>query len=283
LDWFAFELVWPEVALWSWDEVAPAAFWSADEEVEDDGAAVVSVLVEVVDWFVVVLVLDWSAAVPVVPEVEDDGVWLELLLMSEPVVLVAAGAELVEPALEPTAPALLVSVPVVPVVEVAVPVVPPVVGVVADWLLVVLLWLASGIWPTWPLFVEVGEVLDGGCWLLVSIAPVELVPLVLDAGCDVVLEVDDCAFGSVVLVAVDWVLVVPAAVFCASGDWLPVCVALPAALVLWVLVCWAALGSTGWALAGTCDCALGSVLCELVELVACAFGSVVDVLELVCA
>jgi hypothetical protein len=34
------------------------AFWSDDEEVEDDGAALVSVLlVEVVDWFVV-LVLD---------------------------------------------------------------------------------------------------------------------------------------------------------------------------------------------------------------------------------
>lgn len=93
------------------------------------------------------------------------------------------------------------------VVEVAAPVVPPVVEVVEDWFMSV---------PVAP----VGA-------LLVPAVPV--VVSVLVAG--VVLD------GLEVVLVLDWLFCSPAPLFCASGDWLPVTVALPAALVLWVLFC----------------------------------------------
>ena len=132
--------------------------------------------------------------------------------------------------------------------------------------------------------VEDGEVAEGDCWLLVSIVWL----LELDEGelwvLVLLVELAGAAWSLlVVLVAVeDWLLFKPAPLFCASGDWLPVDVALPPALVLWMLVCCAWFGSTGCALDGAC--AFGSAFCVLVG---CAFGSVVDVLvdvlPLVCA
>jgi hypothetical protein len=268
LDWFEFVLFWPEVAFWSvevvlWSVVvAGAALWL------DDGVALLFTSLPVVEVVDCVLVVDWSVVLVEdgVVAVEDGVVlvWSALLVVDDGVVVVEdEDVELCGVVVAPALPLtplceLVVSVLVVPVVEVAAPVVPPVVEVVEDWFMSV---------PVAPVGVLLG--------LVVPAVPV--VVSVLVAG--VVVD------GLEVVLVEDWLFCSPAPLFWASGDWLPVTVALPPALVLWMSFCFAWFGSTGWALAGTCwFWAFGSTVGELVcELVAWAFGSVVDVLELVCA